>query len=59
MIKKKNKQAFSIFVDLPLHEKFPPRFRDEGSQCVSVAENGTAVLSAELYEIGNDIEILW
>lgn len=39
--------------------KSPPRFRDEGSQCISVPENSNVTLSVELYEFTNEIEISW
>nr|XP_022901417.1 titin-like [Onthophagus taurus] len=43
----------------PILEKLPPRFRDEGTQCVIASEGQSAVLSAELFELTPDTELFW
>lgn len=40
-------------------ERLPPRFKDEGSQCISTPEGESVVLSAELVELTEDIVIYW
>ncbi|XP_066250409.1 uncharacterized protein [Euwallacea similis] len=43
----------------PNPELLPPRFRDDNEQCLTTPEGGSAVLKAELHELGRNTEISW